>query len=135
MQRRALDIVDVSDELLHEVGLVRGCRTGQCCYRYNAADEAVPLRKLLGLPDRWLNRADVASILIGIRDGAAIPPVVAFREPGADVATLLHGLHRCRASVAVGFRAVPAILVSREEATDVYGYPDAQRGSQPFLSP
>jgi hypothetical protein len=135
MQRRPLDIADVSDELLRELGLVRGYQTAECYRCSDPGTEVVPLHKLLGSPSRWLNRADVASILIGIRDGAAISPVVAFREPGAEVATLLHGMHRCRASLAVGFRAVPAILVSREEATDVYGYPDAQRGSKPFLSP
>jgi hypothetical protein len=135
MQRRPLDIADVSDELLRELGLVRGYQTAECYRCSDPETEVVPLHKTLGSPSRWLNRTDVASILIGIRDGAAISPVVAFREPGAEVATLLHGMHRCRASLAVGFRAVPAILVSREEATDVYGYPDAQRGSKPFLGP
>jgi hypothetical protein len=135
MRQRSLTLHDVPDDLLAEVGLARG---GATTVSYSCTDAAAfltTLGELVG-PIRMLNREALVSILCGIRDGTALPPVVVFREPGATKATLLDGLHRWRASSALGFSAIPCTQPSRDDAKLCYRYTDPVRydwlsGSRP----
>jgi hypothetical protein len=61
-------------------------------------------------------------LLTGIRDGAALPPVVVFREPRAPTAVLLDGLHQYRLALALGFTFIAAIQPSRDDAELMYKY-------------
>ena len=81
-----------------------------------------PLAEVVGPADRKLNREALISILTAIRDDVPLPPVVVFREPGASTATLLDGVHRWRASLALGFSSIPCTQPSREDAELCYRY-------------
>jgi hypothetical protein len=61
----------------------------------------------------------VRSLLQGIRDGAILPPVCAFRCADG-VVRLTHGMHRWRVSQALGFRTIPCRLLTPDEAAQ-YG--------------
>jgi hypothetical protein len=118
---RLLTLDSVSDELLAEFGIARGKVTAR---NYRCTDPStafVPLADIIG-PNRKLSEDALRSLLSGVRDGAALPPVVIFREPGAATATLLDGLHRYRLSLALGFALIPTIEPSREDAELCYRY-------------
>jgi hypothetical protein len=126
VQPRPLTLDDVPDELLAEVGLSRGCAPGAS---YRCSDPGaflVPLAEVVG-PARKLNREALRSFLCAVRDGIARPPVVVFREPGAATATLLDGLHRWRASSALGFSAIPCTQPNRDDAKLCYRYTGSVR--------
>jgi hypothetical protein len=121
LERRPLTLTEVPDELLDECGLRRG---GAATPSYHCADAAavlVSITEVIGPMHRKLNREALASILRGFRDRSDIAPVIAFREVNPPGIHLLHGAHRWRASLAFGFTAIPAILVTRTEAEDA-GY-------------
>ena len=69
-----------------------------------------------------LDRERLERILRGFSERADIPPVPIFREPGAARATLLDGMHRCRASEAVGYHMIPALEMIRDDAEVLYRY-------------
>jgi len=56
----------------------------------------------------------VVSILRGIRQGAALPPIEVARLPHSSASRfkLIHGAHRFYCALAAGFSHVPAIEVS-----------------------
>jgi hypothetical protein len=124
---RSLTLSDVPESQLAELGLWRGWATEAS---YRCADPAAfltPLAELVGPPARRLNRETLASILAAIRDGAALPPVVVFREPDAATATLLDGMHRWRVSLALGFSSIPCTQPSRDDAKLCYRYTGSVR--------
>lgn len=125
MNRRLLTLDGVPDDLLAECGLVRGgaSTVSYCCTDPSAV--LVPIVEITGPEHRKLNEDAVRSLLQGIRDGAVLPPVVVFREPGAPTAALLDGLHRWRISLALGFLAIPAMQPTRDAADLGYGYVNA----------
>ena len=54
------------------------------------------------------------SVLVGIRDGASLPPVPVERiEPGTHPYRLRNGTHRFYASLILGFSHVPAEICER----------------------
>jgi hypothetical protein len=122
LNRRPLTLDGVPDELLAEFGLRRGGATLPSYRWADAAAVLVPLADITGPLQRKLNEESVRSLLRGIRDGADLPPVVVFREPGAQTAALLDGLHRVRVSIALGFVAIPALMISRDAAELGYRY-------------
>ena len=122
MNRRPLTLDDVPDKLLAEYGLRRGAATGPSYRCTDPAGALVPLIEVIGPTHRKLNEEALRSLLRGVRDGADLPPIIVFREPGAAVATLLDGLHRVRLSLAVGFAVIPTTQTSREDAELVYRY-------------
>jgi hypothetical protein len=111
--KRLLTLDSISNELLAEFGLARGTVTVTSYRCTDPTAVLVALARVTG-PDRRL--------LSGVRDGAALPPVVIFREPGAATATLLDGLHRYRLSLALGFTLIPAIQPTRDDAELCYRY-------------
>jgi hypothetical protein len=119
--KRLLTLDSISDELLAEFSLARGSVT-IACYRCADRDAVlVPLAEV-AVPDRKLSEDALRRLLCGVRDGAALPPVVIFREPGAATATLLDGLHRYQLSLALGFKLIPAIQPGRDDAELCYRY-------------
>lgn len=119
---RPLTLDEIPGELLAELGLRPGGATGAS---YRCSDPVaflIPLTEVAAPTGRRLNREALASVLRGFKDGDAIPPVVVFREPEADTATLLDGLHRLRASAAVGYTMIPCTQPSRGDAEVVYCY-------------
>jgi len=70
-------------------------------------------------PDRKLNEEALRDLLSGIRDGKALPPILVFRKPGAELARLVDGTHRWRVAAALGFSMIPCLLLTRDEA-DAY---------------
>jgi hypothetical protein len=122
LQHRTLTLDEVHAELLAELGLAGDSASTS---HYSCSDSPAlltPLAEVVGPADRKLNREALISILTAIRDDVPLPPVVVFREPGASTATLLDGVHRWRASLALGFSSIPCTQPSREDAELCYRY-------------
>jgi hypothetical protein len=118
---RLLTLDSISDELLAQFGLSRR-RVKADSYRCTDPTAVlVPLSEI-SVPDRKLNEDALRSLLSGVRDSTDLPPVVIFREPGAATARLLDGIHRYRLSAALGFRLIPAIQPTRDDAELCYRY-------------
>src|ERR1700676_1885398 len=81
----------------------------------NATLEPIGLIRppILGQSTRGLDETRLFEVLKGIRNGAQIPPVPIFREPGNAIATLLDGAHRYFGSVAAGLTRLPCVHVTR----------------------
>jgi ParB-like nuclease family protein len=120
MGKRPLSLVEIPEAMLAEYGLKPGSASS---YRYDdPTAKPVWISDVLAPQNRGLNEEAVRSLLSGVRDHAALPPVVVVAEGVAKQVTLLDGLHRYQVSVALGFRSIPCIQVSLDEAVDVYGY-------------
>jgi ParB-like chromosome segregation protein Spo0J len=82
----------------------------------------VPVEEIIAPFGRKLNEQALRKVLAGIREDAAIDPVVVFHEPGASRTFLLDGMHRWRVSVNLQYLVIPCRFVTREEAEVSYGY-------------
>jgi ParB-like chromosome segregation protein Spo0J len=110
----------VSDKLLTEYGFLSGAPPG-LSYRCTCVQARLePLVEISGPAGRKLNEAALRSLLAGMRDGVDLPPVVVYRQPGRGTATLIHGTHRWRISLAVGFPYIPCMHLTADEAAE-YG--------------
>jgi hypothetical protein len=120
MGKRPLNLREIPTAMLAEYGLKPG---GADSYRCDDPT-AIPvwIGNVLAPQGRGLNEEAVRSLLGGVRDRAALPPVVVVAEGIAEQVTLLDGLHRYQVSVALGFRSIPCIQVSVDEAVGCYGY-------------
>lgn len=115
----------MTDELLAECGLSRG---GARAPSYRCAECAavlIPTLDVVGPTRRKFYHDDRAKSLRGFRDGDRIPPVEVFHEMQTEPAAyhLLDGMHRWRASQALGFAMLPALLVERDYAGFARGHP------------
>jgi hypothetical protein len=119
--KRLITLDSISDELLTECALACGTVTATS---YRCTDPTVVLLALAQVTgsDRKFHEDALRRLLSDVRDGAALPPVVIFREPGAATATVLDGLHRYQLSVALGFTSISATQPSRDDAELSYGY-------------
>jgi hypothetical protein len=79
------------------------------------ADIEVPLRGSgYPLDANGFDHRRMVSILIGIRNGAPIPPIyIEAGDPGQRQYRMRAGVHRYHASLTLGFSHVPAEIVSR----------------------
>lgn len=116
-----LTLDGVPDELLAECDLRPGGATSEAYRCTDRAAVLAPLAVVCGPQARLLNRERLVKILRGFRDGADLPPVVAYAEATAGAIELLQGVHRWRASLAYGFTYIPCVLVSLTEALEA-GY-------------
>lgn len=119
--RRILTLDDIPDDLFAEYGLRRRGAVASSYHCSSPQAILVPIADITA-PVRKLNPDALRSLLYGVREGADLPAIVVFREPGAATAALLDGLHRVRISLALGFVSIPAIQPSREEAELCYRY-------------
>ena len=120
MGKRPLGLREIPEAMLAEYGLKPGGAESYRCDDPTA--KPVWMGNVLAPQGRGLNEEAVRSLLSGVRDSAALPPVVVVAEGVAEHVTLLDGLHRYQVSVALGFRSIPCIQVSVEEAVSGYGY-------------
>jgi hypothetical protein len=118
---RPLTLDGIPDELFAEYGLRRRGAVAPSYRCTHPQAVLVPVAEITA-PVRKMNPDELRSLLRGVRDGADLPPVVVFREPGALTTALLDGLHRYRVSLALGFSSIPATQPSREDAELVYRY-------------
>jgi len=118
----SLSLGDIPDEFLAGCGLRRGGATESSFGCDDPDAFLVAVGDVFGPRDRSLDATRLRRLLRGIHQGASLPPIIVFREPGARMATLLDGMHRWRASVALGFASIPATQPSREDAVRSYQY-------------
>jgi hypothetical protein len=129
MERRSLTLSDVTDALLGEAGLRRGSAIAPS-YRYaDAKAVLLPVAQIHADP-RMLNEEAVRSLLRGIREGLELPPILVHRAAGVANACLVHGMHRWRVSVALGYRLIPCLLLTDDEAAE-YGLTQGRRQIAP----
>ena len=114
---RTLDVDEITDALLADCGLRRGSVTTQSYRCTDVSAVLVPTRDVV-TTSRAMNREDLVRILKGFRDSDDIPPVPIYHEPVSGRIYLLDGMHRWRASLAIGFPLFPAILCTRTEAEE-----------------
>jgi hypothetical protein len=116
-----LDVIP--DALLSEFGLSRGCYAARESYQCEAhAAIMIPLSQLFVPPALKMDEERLRWVLRGFRDNLRLPAVPVFRDPAASQATVLDGVHRFRASEAVGFRSLPCTLLSRAHAEAGFDY-------------
>lgn len=74
-----------------------------------AATDIEPALRTKPLDGAGVAHDRMIRVLVGIRDGAALPPVPVERiEPGAHCYRLRSGTHRFYASLTLGFSHIPA---------------------------
>jgi hypothetical protein len=120
MGKRPLSLRAISEAMLAEYGLKPGGADSYRCDDLTA--RPFWISNVLAPQGRGLNEEAVRSLLRGVRDRAALPPVVVVAEGVAELVTLLDGLHRYQVSIALGFRSISCVQVSADEAVDGYGY-------------
>jgi hypothetical protein len=119
MERRPLTLSVVSPELIAEFGLQQPDQPSYRCSDPGAV--LIPIPQVLAPQHRMMNLDAVRSLLSGISSGANIPAVVVVREIPGQV-TLLDGLHRYMVSSQLGFRSIPCLIISEDDASVCYGY-------------
>jgi hypothetical protein len=79
------------------------------------ADIEVPLRDDgYPLDANGFNHNRMVSILIGIKEGASLPPIyIELADPGQRPYRLRCGVHRYHASRTLGFSHIPAEIIER----------------------
>ena len=118
--RDPLTLAEVPDTLLAGYGLRHGWANGGS-YQYTDSNAVLlPLAEIDGPMHRLLNEKRLRSLLQGIRDRVALPPVVVFKREDVSTAQLIQGMHRWRLSQALGFTMIPCITLSPHEAAE-YG--------------
>ena len=121
-ERRPLTLDSVPEELLAEVGVVRGSAK-QINFRCTDNQAVlIPLADIDYSRSRKLNRDVLTCLLKGMRDHSDFVAVIVVRKPGTNRFVLLDGMHRVRASDAMGFISIPCKIVSLEEAIDAFGF-------------
>ena len=73
---------------------------------------------------------DVTRLRNALRDCATWAPlsaIVVYQDRSASVATILDGVHRYFAAVAVGYPLIPCEPVTLTDVEQVYQYPDGHR--------
>jgi hypothetical protein len=118
---RDLTLAEVPDELLKELGLRPNCLRAETYACSDSTAVLIPLAEISAPPNRLLNREALRTVLIRMRDDLPLDPVPVFREESWEIATLLDGMHRLRASAALGFPMMPCRLVPRADAEVIYG--------------
>jgi hypothetical protein len=119
MARGPLTLDGVPDYLLAEIGLRRGGATEAS---YRCADSLavlVPLVEISGPKDRLLNEDRLRDMLRGVHERSPLPPIDVFRGQDAPLATLVHGAHRWRMSLALGYPMIPCRHLTRWEADEL----------------
>jgi hypothetical protein len=73
-------------------------------------------------PDRKLKEGAIRDFFPGIRDQLARLLIVAYSKAGAELAFMVNGIRRRRASAALGFASILCLHLNRDEA-DACGIP------------
>jgi hypothetical protein len=119
MGKRPLTLSAVPPEFIAEFALQH---LAQPSFRCDDPDIVLmPIGRVLAPERRMLNIDAVRSLLSGISSGASIPAVVVVREVD-DQVTLLDGMHRYMVSSDLGFRFIPCLIISEEDAAVRYSY-------------
>jgi hypothetical protein len=124
MERRPLTLAAVSPELIAEFGLQHVSLASYRCH--DARSTLEPIGRVRIQQPRMLNIDALKRILGWIRSNVPLEPVTVVREAN-DQLTLLAGMHRYQVSIAMGFRFIPCLTVSADEA--------AEMGWRPMPSP
>lgn len=111
------ELMQILAEWLREAGVQNFTPTASS-YRCTAPHvllalaEIEPISRVRPLDGNGFAHDRLIRVLVGIRDGAALPPVPVERiEKGAHLYRLRDGTHRFYASGALGFSHVPAEIV------------------------
>lgn len=89
---------------------------------------SIPVAELRGPPDsRGYDPERLHRALLAFAAGTPWDAVPVYREPGERVAVALDGAHRLAVAKAIGLKAIPCRLLTRDEAEGGYCYPEGQR--------
>jgi hypothetical protein len=124
MEKRPLTLAAVPPELIAEFGLQHVTLASYRCHDARSALE--PIGRVRVQQPRMLNIDALKRILGWIRSDSPMEAVAVVREAN-DRLTLMAGMHRYQVSIAIGFRFIPCLIVSADEA--------AEMGWQPMRTP